>query len=433
MNNFIDNFLIARNPEWHWTDFRYRSQQIAQQLHQDNISILAFWFEDSASFACALLAAWQVGARVLLPPNLLDENTLWVKQNAQFLMDDAIFSTYGKSQQVANTPFEWPNQGEIWLKTSGSSGEPKIIRKTAEQMWIESQAIIQSLRLPKGDIQVVSNVSPQHHYGLSYRVILPLTQQWSIARKRALYPEILIAESNLSDNNLWITSPVFLNHFEPQLKHELHSQLCGIVCSGGVLPETTAQKIRDNFNAPLIECYGSSETGAIAFRADNGLWQPTPLTRVGLNEQGALWVESKWLLEREQTADAAILDKEKFKLLGRLDRIIKFADKRISLNQIEHDLLKHPWINDCYIAQHSKRQRPAAWIAFNKQGIDTYQVQGRQAVINELRQYLALTQDKIAIPRYWRFSNKLPRNAQSKISRQDFDNILQRPQGMLNE
>lgn len=54
-------------------------------------------------------------------------------------------------------------------------------------------------------------------------------------------------------------------------------------------------------------------------------------------------------------------------------------------------------------------------------------------MINELRQYLALTQDKIAIPRYWRFSNKLPRNAQSKISRQDFDNILQRPQGMLNE
>jgi len=110
-------------------------------------------------------------------------------------------------------------------------------------------------------------------------------------------------------------------------------------------------------------------------------------------------LDSFQLIMNNYTAKTVVfLDKEKFKLLGRLDRIIKFADKRISLNQIEHDLLKHPWINDCYIAQHSKRQRPAAWIAFNKQGIDTYQVQGRQAVINELRQYLALTQDKIAIP-----------------------------------
>ena len=46
--------------------------------------------------------------------------------------------------------------------------------KTAEKMWQESEAISQSLPFPEGNgIHIVSSVSAQHHYGLSYRVMLP--------------------------------------------------------------------------------------------------------------------------------------------------------------------------------------------------------------------------------------------------------------------
>ena len=52
-------------------------------------------------------------------------------------------------------------------------------------MWQESEAISQSLPFPEGNgIHIVSSVSAQHHYGLSYRVMLPLTMGWSIGRKQ---------------------------------------------------------------------------------------------------------------------------------------------------------------------------------------------------------------------------------------------------------
>ncbi len=86
-------------------------------------------------------------------------------------------------------------------------------------------------------------------------------------------------------------------------------------------------------NAP-VEIYGSSETGGIAWRQTESLWQPLPGVQLALNTEGALRIDSPWLAlgQTEQTADAAELFADgRFALRGRLDRIIKLEEKRISL------------------------------------------------------------------------------------------------------
>lgn len=135
MNKHQPNSLIALNPEWRWQDFTYRCQQISQQLQQDNIQSAAFWFEDAANYACAMLACFDAKTRILLPPNLLDENQEWIRDNADMLFDDNKFNTYGISQVIDKKDFfiDEHCQTEIWLKTSGSSGQPKIMVKTAEK------------------------------------------------------------------------------------------------------------------------------------------------------------------------------------------------------------------------------------------------------------------------------------------------------------
>ena len=148
------------------------------------------------------------------------------------------------------------------------------------------------------------------------------------------------------------------------------------------------------------------------------------MTRLGVNEQGALWVESPWLEQREQTADAVEISGAQFHLLGRIDRIVKFGDKRISLVKIEQDILKHPWVLDAYVAQHPKYPRPAAWLALSEEGISAYRRIGRQAIVQRLRRDLSESQEHSALPRYWRFTHALPRNSQSKISRADFEQIF---------
>ena len=117
MNKHQPNSLIALNPEWRWQDFTYRCQQISQQLQQDNIQSAAFWFEDAANYACAMLACFDAKTRILLPPNLLNENQEWIRDNADMLFDDNKFNTYGISQVIDKKDFfiDKHCQTEIWL------------------------------------------------------------------------------------------------------------------------------------------------------------------------------------------------------------------------------------------------------------------------------------------------------------------------------
>ena len=103
MNDSMHNLretttLIARHPDWQWQDFIARAWQIAAQLKQDNVRTVAFWFEDAALFACTMFACFHAGVRILLPPNLLEENQQWIAENADFLFDDTQFAHYGITQ-----------------------------------------------------------------------------------------------------------------------------------------------------------------------------------------------------------------------------------------------------------------------------------------------------------------------------------------------
>lgn len=421
------NSPIALNPTWYWADFCKRSHQITQALKAQNIQSVALWIEDAAMFACAFLACINANAKILLPPTLLPENQQWISENADIFLNDETITQFGLEEIVAkDLPIiNRASQTEIWMKTSGSSGEPKILIKTAEKMWQESDAIASSLPFEQGShIHLIGSVSVQHHYGLSYRVMLPLNMGWTIARQQLQYPEYLIEESLTAEQSIWISSPALLTRINLDLPHLKQCKLQGILSSGGALPEENAEALRRALKCKIIEGYGSTETGVIAFREDNGLWQPTPVTQIGVNEEGALWVKNPWLTQTEQTADAVEIIDGQFKLLGRIDRIVKFGDKRISLVKIEQDLLKHQWVSDCYVAQHPHYQRPAAWVALTEIGIKAFNEIGRVKLLHQLKHYLTRTQEHAALPRFWRFCTELPRNSQSKISRVDFENVF---------
>lgn len=413
-----------------------RSQQIRQQLEQDRIQHVALWLDDALDFACALFACFNAKATVLLPPNILAENQQWITENADLLLDSNTFSDYGISQKIdkIHPLVDRQSQSELCLKTSGSSGKAKIIRKTAQQMWAEAQALARTLPFEKGeDTLLLGSVSVQHLYGLTFRIFLAAEMNWEIGRTQLQYPEYLIAASRRAPKAIWVSSPALLTHLNLENPELAKANIVGVISSGGSLPETVASQIRTQLAKPLVEIYGSTETGIIAHRLNCGLWQPFPNSEIGCNAQGALWVNSPWLAEREQTADAVELTSGGFRLLGRIDRIVKLGDKRVSLAKIEQDLFTHPAVKDCYLALHPTQQRPVAWLALTAEGRKIYQTQGRKTLIAQLRQHLADTHEKFALPRFWRFSAKLPRNSQAKISRADFERICQTNEDEINE
>ncbi|MDG6896262.1 class I adenylate-forming enzyme family protein [Volucribacter amazonae] len=427
-DNYPDDKIIALNPTWTWQQFCSRSWQIYHQFKQDKIQSVALILEDYAMQTCVMLACFNANVTLLLPPHLLDDNVEWIEQNAQLLLTDDNIKYYGIDQ-----PSESPlpiidkhKQSQVWQKTSGSTGKPKISVISAEKMWIEVEAIYAALPFKQArPFHLVSSVSAQHRYGLIFCTLLPLRMGWTLSHQQQHYPEFMLEESLKASSSIWITSPTLLNNLNLANQKLANCGVHSIISAGGALSPDIARQIETALHCQVIECYGSTETGTIAFKNTEENWQATPLTQVGITKQGTLWVESPWQNQREETADAVEFDEnQQFKLLGRIDRIVKFGDKRISLVHIEQQILSHPWVADCYIAQHPRHFRPAAWLALSPQGQQILAQSGKIFVQKTLCQYLAKSQESIAIPRYWRFADKLPRNSQAKISRQAFEQVF---------
>ena len=441
MSKYTANSLIAHDPQWRYVDFEQKARQISAELQQRQVRAIAVWLEDGAKLACTLLGAWNANVRVLFPPNFTSESVEWVNSNADLWLTDSEinqpsaedFEHFGAQQEVQKHPqnrplFDYTNQTEIWLKTSGSTGEAKTIIKTAEQMWLGAEALTIALPLRAGnDITALSTVSIQHIYGLTVHIMMSLVNGWQIGRKQQFYPECIIAEAQKAKQVVVVSSPAMLTRID-WFNTTMPKSLAGVISSGGALPEEISEQMRKLLQQPIIEIYGSTETGPIAIRDNIHLWQTLPNSQLGSNEHGALWIEGAWLSHREQTADVVEFTDGGFRLLGRSDRIVKIGDKRTSLAGIEGKLMQHPWVDDCYIAQHPEQARLAAWVGLTAQGIDALRGHGRRYLVEQLKTHLSATQDKTAIPRFWRFTDKLPRNSQSKINKLEFNRTCLEPQ-----
>src|SRR3546814_1110484 len=122
------------------------------------------------------------------------------------------------------------------------------------------------------------------------------------------------------------------------------SDLCGLFSSGGPLPPETAAAYNKALRHPVIEVYGSTETGGIGHRtvldADAPpAWTPLPGVDVACDpELGVLSVASPFIADggRYRTADVAEMrSNEPFGLHGRAARIGKLEERRVSLRERE--------------------------------------------------------------------------------------------------
>ena len=423
---------------WPAAGFAAATAALAQQLRETGVPAVALWFDDAARFASALLAAWQAGLAVYLPPNLAAENREWAEQaGGLWLTDDAslpvrcfLYDAAAEARLSASArPIEVPaidGAARLYLKTSGSSGEAKVVMKTAAQMAAEAQALAAHLPAEWRGLHAAASVSPQHLYGLTFRVFVALAGGWRLVRQTCRYPEDLLAAA--AEPCLWITSPALLNRLgEERDWAKVRPGLRGIITAGGALPEAASALLHRQLGFYPRDVYGSTETGVMATRAGSGDWTLLAQVAAGLNDEGALWAQSPWTDGVQQTADAAEIHGRSLRLLGRCDRIIKFEDKRVSLVQLEHVLLAHEWVADAYCGRHPQHRHLAAWVALNEAGIEALRSQGRAVVQRALQTCLAGVLDAVAVPRYWRFAAELPRNPQAKIRAQDFRQAFSQP------
>lgn len=406
---------------------------VAAGLQAQGVKRLAVHLEDAAELAIALLGAWRAGVSVLLPADLQPQTRQrWSAEVDLWLTDQADDAQLNDFQQPPLPGAELDlDQCRLSLCTSGSSGEPKRIDKSLCQLANEVEALEQLWGADLGEACIIGSVATQHIYGLLFRVLWPLCAGRPFVRKQLAFPEDLQRASREYPAFAWVASPALLKRMGDNLDWPALSAVRRVFSSGGALPLEAAQCLQQRLQQWPTEILGSSETGGIAWRQGEHLWQPFAGVELSQDSDGALLIASTYLPAGhvEHTADAARIAADgRFELLGRLDRIVKLEEKRISLPMLEQALVTHDWIAEARLGVvQENRASLGALLVLSESGLFALREHGRRSLTETLRQHLRQHCEALALPRRWRLVRQLPLNSQGKLPQADVEALLIAP------
>jgi len=424
---------LALEPALLAGNFVQRVCAVAGALRQRNARCVAIHLEDAAELAIALYATWLAGAEAVLPAdNLAHSRERLAPQIDAWIGDQPGDLDLAELNGPSLAPAELDlDHCRLVLSTSGSTGEPKLIGKSLSQLSNEVRVLDNLWGAELGDAHILGSVAAQHIYGLLFRVLWPLSAGRAFLRRQIAFPEDLQRHSLAQPRFAWVGSPALLKRMGDNLDWPALRPVVRIFSSGGPLPAGAAELLHERLGQAPTEIYGSSETGGIAWRQGGQLWQPFDGVTLSQDENGALRIESTYLPpgETEQTADAVRLGADgRFELLGRLDRIVKLEEKRISLPQLEAALAKHPFVSEARLGVvQENRASLGALVALSDVGLHELRNGGRRALTQRLREHLADHCEALALPRRWRLLRRLPGNAQGKLPQSLVDELLHAP------
>jgi acyl-coenzyme A synthetase/AMP-(fatty) acid ligase len=425
--------VVAHSPAMSQAQWRDRTLSVASALQARGVSSVAIHLEDACDLAVALFAAWRAGVSVLLPSDLQAQTReRWTNRVDLWLTD-----LPGDIQlEALNADPLKPASLDLdtcvlSLCTSGSSGEPKLIEKKLRQLANEVTALERLWGADLGHACIIGSVAAQHIYGLLFRVLWPLCAGRRFVRKQLPFPEDLQRASREHESFAWVASPALLKRMGDNLDWTSMSAVRRVFSSGGALPGEAAQSLHDRLGQWPTEILGSSETGGIAWRQGDPLWRAFDDVKLSQDDDGALRIESPYLPAGhvEQTADAARFAEDgRFELLGRLDRIVKLEEKRISLPLLEQALTTHEWVSEArFGVVRENRASLGALVVLSASGVHALRNQGRRALTNALRQHLVPHCEALALPRRWRLLTQLPLNPQGKLPQAHVEALLVAP------
>lgn len=304
--------------------------------------------------------------------------------------------------------------GNINFYTSGSSGEPKIIKKSLQNLISEARDLgAEFNNLKEKDYTVISTTRLCHLFGLTFHLMFPICNGLKICTDTISYPENINYE-----NSILVSTPAFLNSI---LKHHLNfpTNPQYIISAGSKLDEEVFAHLEKFSN--IIEIYGSSETGVIAYKTCHN--QPFIIFKnvdINVKTDSAI-ICSPYIIDSEvKLNDKIVLNGRELYLKNRTDRIYKIQEKRISASELEAKLNTCNLIDDSYIIEHNDKL--ACISDLSEDGKKYLLDYGIGLLIKKLKQYLHEYSD--IVPQRWKFIDILPMTSTGKINKDIINHIF---------
>jgi len=437
-----------------WSQFLTEVRSLTLLLKNKKARSIALCCDDSYLFSVAFFAALYANKKVILPGNHQPAMLTSLSSEFELLVDDGLVAQTTKDSlqqsvitlplmatpELSSSAFQFTpldlTTTSITLFTSGSTGQPKAINKTLLMLNEEIKALQNLFGDVVADAAIVSTVSHQHIYGLLFRVLWPLCAGRPFAAKDLTYTEQIIDYANQA--YVLISSPALLKRLQGG---DGKGHYRAVFSSGGPLSSDASDRCRLLLNTTAFEIFGSTETGGIGFRQQQSIdtpWHFFPEVSAMLGEESCLALTSPWLSEglKEtdqdtgyyQTSDQCdLLENKQFRLKGRVDKIVKIEEKRVSLVEVEAHLNELAWVAESAVIVVTEPQRIAlgALLTLTAEGELALQQLGKGRFWIKLRQQLRDWVEPVAIPRHFRITDEIPMNKQGKRLMQDITRLFQ--------
>ena len=315
----------------------------------------------------------------------------------------------------------------VVFHTSGSTATPKRIVKPfptlAKEVAYHRAHLACFASAAKGESKPVflATIEPPHMYGMLWRVLLPQATNCVVDPEVILTPESLLAKMRAAEKVFLVTTPSFLERFCAYAdQYEVPQNCVEIVTSGALLTASVSAATKRVFGLAPREIFGSTETGGVAWRRQDVPdcdWQVFDPVKVRTDSEGRLVVNSPFSYVKDFVmGDGVVLapDGRSFKLLGRLDRLVKIAEQRVSLPEMEAKMAALPEVKEAALAKLEGKHGPTLGVVVVlAPEVDTSC--GKKALALDLRTKLLPIFPKGTVPKRYRFVHELPRNAQGKV------------------
>lgn len=347
------------------------AQQLASALPEGGPAINLC--TDRYAFAVGLAAALLRGQASLLPPDARPDTLARLHESGDrcyALTDDPALVTPGlervlyqtavsgevAADAVASIPAFDGRCHAVSLLTSGSTGVPQAHAKRWDTLVGDVGAAVPRLASLLGrpsldGLTLVATVPVQHSYGLESSVLLAMLGGAAFDSGRPFFPaDIARALAAVPRPRALVTTPF---HLKTLLLSGVELPPVDFILSATApLSPQLAAQAEEALGGPMIEIYGSTETGQVATRrtTQTDVWETLGDIRVHAEhgEAGERFIfAGDFVPEPTPMADILeLIDERRFRLLGRANDLIHVAGRRSSLGYLNYHLNSIPGVQD---------------------------------------------------------------------------------------
>ncbi|WP_158409014.1 beta-ketoacyl synthase chain length factor [Endomicrobium proavitum] len=278
--------------------------------------------------------------------------------------------------------------------TSGSSGVAKNCIHSKDMIDEEVEGLS---FLFIGVNRIVATVPAHHSYGFIFTLKMPDFLKVPIV----MHPPIPFLDWGklLQENDLLVSFPLFLQYLA-DLDFKFPKSIT-ILTSTAPCPDALIEKLYANGVEKVIEIYGASESGAIAFRQKAGSsFELLPFWNFTIENKTIKEIQRKNTTLKIEVPDITKLDGERsFFVIGRKDNAVQVAGVNVFPTKVERILKTHPFINDVIVRLGKGRLK--AFIVL-KDNIDVQEAQ------KSVYQFIKSSFTTHEMPKKITFGNKLP-------------------------